>query len=324
MALSTRTVFVTGSETCWWEHLEGVGLKDRDGTLELKLKEILRHPFPGGRYHRKRGLQTNQSIKFHQTPFQRITIAMPTRLPLPSDFPPSLNPRIHPSEPAPSPTSISNVVIFLHGLGDTSANFSHFSRALNLPETLTVTLQAPFPLPLPMEAGHYHWGDDILVDSGTGEVDPDCGLSKAATLLSEDVIKKVLISECGFKVREVLMLGYGQGGMASLAIARTLGPEMELGGVMSIGGPLPSSCMLVNGPKIRTPVLLLGGAKGLIARSNGVARTKGTFENVQYVQWKKGKDAMPASREEALPMMQFFARSLRSRKGVPKGSVEVG
>jgi predicted esterase len=216
------------------------------------------------------------------------------------------------------------MTIFLHGLGDTSPNFSHFPRALNLPETLCLTLQAPFPLHLPMPAGHYHWGDDILIDSDSGDIEPDASFSKSATLLSEDVIKDVLIAKCGFQPREILILGYGQGGMAGLDTARSLGPEIELGGVISIGGPLPTSCMLVNGPKIGTPVLLLGGAKGLIVRSDGVKRMKGTFENVEYVQWKKGDDGMPASTEEALPMMQFLGRTLRSRKGVLEGSVEVG
>jgi hypothetical protein len=32
---------------------------------------------------------------------------------------------------------------------------------------------------------------------------------------------------------------------------------------------------------------------------------------------------MPKNREEALPMMHFFARRLRSQKGVPEGSVEL-
>lgn len=175
-----------------------------------------------------------------------------------------------------------------------------------------------------MPAGHHHWGDDLLIDSNTGDLEHDAGFSKIATLLAEDVIKKILIVNCGFKAREIFILGYGQGGMAALATVRSLGPGIELGGVISIGGPLPASCMLVNGEKARTPMLLLGGAKGLVARSNGVARTRGAFENVEYVQWKKGDDGMPSNREEALPMMQFFARRLGSRKGVPEGSVEVG
>lgn len=66
-----------------------------------------------------------------------------------------------------------------------------------------------------------------------------------------------------------LILGYGHGRMIGLAMAGLLREEMELGGVITTGPPLPSSCMLVNGPKTRSSVLLLGGAKGLIARMVG-------------------------------------------------------
>ena len=82
--------------------------------------------------------------------------------------------------------------------------------------------------------------------------------------------------------------------------------------------------MLVNGPKIKTPILLVGGSKGSIVAKDAVKATIGTFEYVDYHQWKKADDGMPQIREEALPIMQFFARRLRSRKGVPEGSVEIG
>ncbi len=39
--------------------------------------------------------------------------------------------------------------------------------------------------------------------------------------------------------------------------------------------------MLVNGPKIRAPVLLVGGVKGLIVRYGGVEWTRGTFEGMK-------------------------------------------
>lgn len=85
---------------------------------------------------------------------------------------------------------------------------------------------------------------------------------------------------------------------------------------------MPSSSMLVNGPKDRTPLLLLGGAKGVLS-SNHAKTVKGTFEHVEHHQWKKADDSMPKNREEVLPVMQFFARRLRSRSGVPEGSVEL-
>jgi predicted esterase len=238
----------------------------------------------------------------------------PSKLPASSDFPPSLHAVLCNT---PKPT---NAVLFLSGLGDTSQNFASFARALNLPETLCITLQGPKPLPLPLPEGFY-WGEDLLVDQSSGDLDPDAGFSKSTQLLTQEVIEEVLVSRCGFKAREILLFGFGQGGMTALATAKAF--KGELGGVISIGGRIPSSSMLVNGPKIKTPVLLLGGSKGSMTSGDAVKRTKGTFEHVDVHQWKKSDDSMPKNREEALPMMQFFARRLRSQRGMPEGSVEL-
>lgn len=238
----------------------------------------------------------------------------PCKLPTSSDLSAALHAVLHST---PKPT---NVVLFLCGLGDTSENFSSFARALNLPETLCITLQGPTPLPLPLPEG-FHWGDDLLVDQSSGELDPDAGFSKSTQLLTEEVIEGGLISKCGFQPREILLFGFGQGGMTALATAKEF--HGELGGVISMGGRIPSSCMLVNGPKKTTPVLLLGGSKGSLASGDAVKSTKGTFEHVEHHQWKKPDDSMPQNREEALPMMRFFARRLRSQKGVPEGSMEL-
>ena len=160
-----------------------------------------------------------------------------------------------------------------------------------------------------------------MVDQSSGDLDPDAGFIKSTQLLRQEVIQKVLVSKCGFKQREIILFGFGQGGMAALAIARAC--EGELGGVISIGGRIPSSSMLVSGPKIKTPVLLLGGSKGSMASGDAVKSIKGTFEHVEHHQWNKADDSMPKNREEALPMMQFFARRLRSQNSVPEGSVEL-
>ena len=173
----------------------------------------------------------------------------PSKLPTSSDFPTSLHAILHHT---PRPT---NAVLFFPGLGDTSQNFSSLARALNLPETVCITLQGPTPLPTPLPEG-FHWGDDLIVDHGSGDLEPDAGFSKSAEIVAQGVIEKVLISRCGFQRREITLFGFGQGGMAALAIAKTY--EGDLAGVVSIGGRLPFSSMLVNGSRIKTPVLLLG------------------------------------------------------------------
>jgi len=77
-------------------------------------------------------------------------------------------------------------------------------------------------------------------------------------------------------------------------------------------------------PKLKTPVLLLGGSTNSIVTPSSVSKLKDVFEFAEYKQWKKAGDGMPSNREEMLPIMQFFAQRLRSRRGVPEGSVEIG
>lgn len=238
---------------------------------------------------------------------------MSRQIPQAKDFPPQLNPQI-----VQSSSAAVNAVIFLHGLGDTSPNFASFAKALNLPETVCITIQAPQPLPFPSPAG-FHWGDDTLLDPGTGNLELDCGFAKASGLVVDAV--KTIVEKNKFRSREVLLFGVGQGGMVALAVARKM--EDALGGVISIGGPVPSESMIVNGEKCQAPVLLLGGSKGQLTESS-VKSIKASFQNVEVYKWRRATDSTPQNREEALPMMQFFARCLRSRKGVPGGSIEIG
>jgi len=228
---------------------------------------------------------------------------MPTSLP--TGIPIALHPVLDSTySSATSITNIANIVIFLPGLGDTSENFSSFARALNLPSTLTLTLQAPIPIPVP-DAGT-HWGDDLILDTSTGDIDTDSVILNTSTkLLAEDVINDILIKQCNFKPREIMIFGYGQG--ASVALATSLHPSissLELGGIIAIGGLLPISQSTVNQTINHTPVLLLGGMKGVFTRDNGsgAKRIKDAFELVETHQWKTRDDSMPKNREEVSPV----------------------
>ncbi|KAH6665692.1 Alpha/Beta hydrolase protein [Halenospora varia] len=239
------------------------------------------------------------------------------RVPTKSDFPPSLTLSITP----PTTGHPINILILLHGLGDTHDSFTTLGKNLNLPETACLSIRGPNPIPpffTGSERPSFHWGDDVLFDEGRGEIELDTGFSTSTRVLTE-VIKDVLITKCGYPPRNILLYGYGQGGMAALSLASSL--NLELGGIVSIGGTLPSSSG--TSQKFKTPVLVCGGSRSKQVTRGSVDRLKGAFENVEYVKWEKSEDSMPRSREEMLPVMKFFARRLRSRAGVPEGAVEV-
>ena len=178
---------------------------------------------------------------------------------------------------------------------------------------------------MPFELGGYHWGDDIVFDQGTGAIDPDAGYKKATAFILEKLIKQTLISKCGYCFRDIMIYGFAQGGTAALNVAAALSAESqdELSGVISIGGPLASDARIQSSKKAQTPVLVCKGKTRSAVKDGDEARIKDTFEYVQVVDWKKSGDGMPANREEMLPIMQFFARRLKSVRGVPSGSVEL-
>jgi predicted esterase len=246
---------------------------------------------------------------------------MPTA-PEVSDFPEELHPVIYLS----FNNKPTNAILFLPGLGDTSENFAKFAKALNLPDAVTITLQPPFPLPFPVGPG-FHWSDDLQVDSSSGEINEHSPLAKSSSSIAA-VITDVLIKKHHFTPASVHLFGYGQGGSLALSVPlhESLAYTPSLGGVTSIGGPLPISLSHGRDTKSRTPVCLLGGRRGKLAQNDQspVKRMKILFEFVEYAEWKKAEDSMPKKREEALPMMQFFARRLKSRRGVPDEFVEIG
>lgn len=254
---------------------------------------------------------------------------MPSKPPVQSDFPSNVTVTITP--PASTSTSTStltpNILLLLHGIGDTAAAFTSFGRALNLPETTVVTVQAPTPLPF--DLGGFHWGDDVSFDTSTGGLDMDAGLTRSTAKLANGIVRNTLVAKCGYQLREITVLGFGQGGMAGLAAARELGLQSSgeetgsLAGVISIGAPYPLSGSRA-GSKNRTPVLLVGGRDSLVVSDAAVRRTKEVFEFVEVSRYARKGDGMPSNREEMLPVMQFLARRLRSRQGVPEGSVEIG
>ena len=239
---------------------------------------------------------------------------MSTRLPTASDFPNHFHLDIIP--PPASAHSLANVLILLHGLGDTNASFGNLGRQLCLPDTACIAMQAPTPLPF--DLGGFHWGDDIVFDQASGQMDLDTGFARAIHIIKKDIIEDGLIKNCGYRPREIMLFGFGQGAMAAMAAALSM--SEELGGIVSIGGPLPTSMVSA---KSSTPLLVLGGSSNTLITRTAVANLRNAFEFADYQKWNKPGDGMPRNREEMLPIMRFFARRLRNRQGVPEGSVEL-
>jgi predicted esterase len=175
---------------------------------------------------------------------------------------------------------------------------------------------------MPFDISGSHWGDDIVFDQSTGEMDVDTGFTRSTKLLAEDIIAQTLVAKCGYTRRAILLFGFGQGGMAALSVARAEGEELS--GVVSVGGGLSQGKVVeVGSAKCRTPVLVCKGNERSAVRDEEEDLLKAVFGFVQVKEWNRPGDGMPRNRAEMMPLMEFFARRLRSTKGVPKGSIEL-
>ncbi|KAL3431143.1 Alpha/Beta hydrolase protein [Aspergillus tetrazonus] len=257
---------------------------------------------------------------------------MPTRIPISSDFPSSLTFTLTPPPQSTSNRPPPNILLLLHGLGDTHTPFTNLASQLSLPETTVLTIRAPSPLPFDLPG--FHWGDDINFDSRSGALDMDAGFEKSTKLLLKTVIRDVLVSKCGYRLQEILIWGFGQGGMVGLVLAQTLNEQSEpdfargeLGGIISVGAPYPLSLagkfQNDGRGKSRTPILLVHGRDSEVVTESAVKRTKDVFSFVEVHEYRRRGDTMPRSREEMIPIMRFLGRRLRSWQGVPEGAVEL-
>ncbi|KAK3948672.1 Alpha/Beta hydrolase protein [Pseudoneurospora amorphoporcata] len=208
----------------------------------------------------------------------------------------------------------------------------------------------PSLLGLPLDSGgptdNFHWGDDLKLDARTGEIDMDPGYEKVWELVMDRLVGEVLIRKCGWETADVMLFGFGQGGGVALGLGSLVrtwdGPKVEevkegeeeeeqvkegvagdeekkknekaFKGIVSIGGALPPSMIpsVSAREKAKTPVLVLHGSKSEYVGEDEVDLIQREFENVKVVEWKRPDDGMPRSREEVLPMMEFFAERLKS------------
>ncbi|KAK7966786.1 uncharacterized protein PG986_001063 [Apiospora aurea] len=261
---------------------------------------------------------------------------MPTRIPQPEDFA-SLAPAITVGLAYPEvPETTTAILILFHGLGDFEEAYTGLAKTLALPGVMGISVRGVTPLPPAllglsdddeMPTRHFHWGDDLTISPTTGELELDPGFTKTTDAVLQKLIRGVLIEKCGWGTRDMLMFGYGQGGSVALGLASRLRDSEQTAdatggdsaarqvfkGIVSVGGPLPASMVpsISSREKARTPALVCHGRSSEAVDEAAMDALKSEFTDVREVKWMKGNDGMPDSREEMLPIMQFFAERLQ-------------
>lgn len=199
----------------------------------------------------------------------------------------------------PSPDGMdANLLIFLHGLGDTRHPFFRLGQSFNLPQTAVLSLQAPDRVPL-LDEDAFQWMDSF---DGLGDIIERPNPTKAVDLLKS--VLQHLVETCGWPAKALHVFGFAQGGSAAAETVLGLSTSKEsdlsqIGSLVSVAGPLLSFPTL-SSPSA-TPVCL---ARRSDDRQTTLGPFRKGFSTVQEHVMPAGGAGMPRSQPEWFPIMK--------------------
>ncbi|KAL1938084.1 hypothetical protein VTO73DRAFT_11913 [Trametes versicolor] len=221
-----------------------------------------------------------------------------------------------------------NLLILLHGLGDTQIPFGKLGHQLHLPQTATLALRAPEKIPYLYEEA-YQWFPSF---DHLGELLEHPNPTSALELMTK--IVDHLVNDCAWPPQRIHLFGFAQGGSvgaqfalkywsSELSLQQKALPSSSdsqssvpaphsLGSVVSVCGPLLSYPTL---PKpCPTPLLIFHRPPPAetAMRPAAVAELKKGFAKVEEV--KVRGEGMPRSKEEWQPIMRFWSEHLGRRQ----------
>ncbi|TIA87144.1 hypothetical protein E3P99_03359 [Wallemia hederae] len=197
----------------------------------------------------------------------------------------------------PSPDGVdTNVVIYLHGLGDNMSQFIELSKKLHLPQTASLVLQGPVPVPFFDEARMWYQSFDML---GNLIQNPDPRI--ALNLLNNVIVS--LTSKCGWKHSQIHLFGFAQG--ASVAVEYARSSNAKLGSVVNVLGPLLSYA--TGTKKCETPVCIFTRPSRNVLDSSNFNKA---FSEVVIYEGDKAGDEMPKDHHEWQGILKFWSQTL--------------
>ena len=212
----------------------------------------------------------------------------------------------------PNSDMVKHCFVALHDTGGDEAQLRPLARYLQSGCTETAFVLLRGPRRIRQGRDEYHWGNLTRKD--------DEGFVRTLHLLLEDVIKRALIVDCRFPPRDIVILGYGDGGMAALAAASSWN-RVEFGGVVSIGGSLPAFTRPEPCVKAATPALFL---RSRYAHEDAaeLEESKTAFNSNEEDEVSSA--AVPTSQEDAKPIMRFVAHRLQQEEWTKQAVISFG
>ncbi|KAI0074929.1 hypothetical protein K474DRAFT_1600699 [Panus rudis PR-1116 ss-1] len=218
-----------------------------------------------------------------------------------------------------------NLLILLHGLGDTHVPFGKLGKQLKLPQTATLAIRAPEQIPFLYEQA-YQWYTSF---DPLGDLITRPNPTPALELL--DKVLKHLMTECQWPPERIHFFGFAQGGTVAAEYAyhwwqaeltKEKGAEKKgeaysakpLGTIVTVSGPLiswptpsrlcPTPVLVVHRPTPSPEAL----------PNNGLAAFKKGFSHVVEAKLSARGQGMPRGKEEMEPIMRFWSEVLSRRQ----------
>jgi len=201
-----------------------------------------------------------------------------------------------------------NILIMLHGLGDSPNPYMQLAKNMQIPQTACLCLEAPEKLPFDLGHAWFKGFDHTFEPLGfgyqpsvTGKEELDQQMrSLVATRRRLTALSAALADNWGWAPGRQLLLGFSQGGTAALDLA--LAGGREFAGVISVAGPLlhhaikenryaAAAAAAVGGeeafggggpaasPPPLPPVLLVAGAHDQVVKLEDMEQTKSHIEH---------------------------------------------
>lgn len=218
---------------------------------------------------------------------------------------------------APGEAPNTNLLILLHGSGDTHLPFDKLAQTMKLPQTATLAISSLQFETLPFQLG-YTWFQEM--DYSTGEAYPRSHSRRLASI--QKVVSKftellsLLLDDQWIIAERIFFMGYGAGASLIMELCQTWSEHSRpsFGGGICIGGG--SARPVKEFTSKGTPILLLCGKKDDSFPESRANEAKEYYERacgdamVQlHAQPNKGQ-AMISSAAEMKVVMTFLAPRL--------------
>ncbi|CAI5730227.1 unnamed protein product [Hyaloperonospora brassicae] len=231
-------------------------------------------------------------------------------------------------QPIDGAPEAQNLLLLLHGRGDSHEPFARLGEHMALPQTAVVSLRAPLELPFGLGRS---WVDDL---DETGDViPPDRPHERRSQSLeaAKDYVwsfLRVLHDRYAWDYSRLFLFAFSQGACVAFHLAMTLPRDVRLGGVVlaaggAVAGSHSSSCSDPRGGAVATPMLQVTGdadnvypvpltqrSRRDFARRHSETAAAELFTSV--VRPHKGH-AMIDAQEDMRHVMRFFSKHLYLR-----------